>query len=176
MGHLTLAGISYSLPDGRPLLADVSFRVGAGVTALIGGNGTGKTTLLRIAAGELDPEDGAVTRSGSVAVMPQFIGSVRDGTDVRDLLISVSPAGIVSAAAALDAAELAMMGMPDPVDAGPNRAAGNGAATNSEAFEMAYAQALADSGDAGGYDWEPVTTWRVSSPWGWATTGSSFAP
>ena len=139
MGHLNLAGIGCSLPDGRPLLADVSFRVGTGVTALIGGNGTGKTTLLRIAAGEIVPEEGAVTRSGTLAVMPQFIGSVRDDSDVRDLLVSVSPVEIGAAAAALDATELAMIESSDDVG---------------DALNMSYAQALADWGDADGYDWE----------------------
>ena len=92
VGHLDVAGISYSLADGRPLLADVTFRVGQGsVTALIGPNGTGKTTLLRIITGELAAEDGAISRTGALGVMPQFIGSVRDDSTVRDLLLTVSP-------------------------------------------------------------------------------------
>src|SRR5699024_5558954 len=46
MGHVDLAGISYALADGRPLLDRVGFRVGEGAkVALIGPNGTGKTTL-----------------------------------------------------------------------------------------------------------------------------------
>ncbi len=67
MGHLEFNAVSYSLADGRPLLADATFRIGPGqVTALIGPNGTGKTTLLRIASGELIPDDGAIGRSGSL--------------------------------------------------------------------------------------------------------------
>ncbi len=51
MGFIDVAGVSHALPDGRPLLADVSFRVGDGVkAALVGANGAGKTTLLRIIA------------------------------------------------------------------------------------------------------------------------------
>ena len=93
MAHLEFNGVGYSLADGRPLLADATFRVGAGqVSALIGPNGSGKSTLLRIAGGELLPDEGSVARSGSLAVMPQFIGSVRDDSTVRDLLLSVSPA------------------------------------------------------------------------------------
>jgi ABC-type multidrug transport system ATPase subunit len=88
VGHIEASGVSYSLPDGRPLLADVSFRTGPGsVTALIGPNGTGKTTIMRIIAGEIPCEDGSVVRSGSLGVMPQFIGSVRDSSTVRDLLL-----------------------------------------------------------------------------------------
>jgi ATPase subunit of ABC transporter with duplicated ATPase domains len=134
VGHLEFNGVSYSLADGRALLADATFRVGAGqVTALIGPNGTGKTTLLRIAGGELDPEDGAIGRSGSMAVMPQFIGSVRDESTVRDLLLAVSPAPVRNAAAALDAAELEMM------------------TDDSDQVAMRYAQALADWADVDGY-------------------------
>ena len=137
MAHVDVAGIGYSLPDGRPLLADASFRVPAGsVTALIGPNGTGKTTLLRIVTGELEPEQGAVTLSGMLAVMPQFIGSVRDDSTVRDLLLAVSPASVSAAAARIDEAELAMM------------------EDDSEPVAMDYAHALADWSDVGGYDWE----------------------
>ncbi len=137
MGHLDVSGISYLLPDGRPLLADVTFRVGQGaITALIGPNGTGKTTLLRIITGELEPEDGAVIRSGGLGVMPQFIGSVRDDSTVRDLLLAVCRADIRAAAARLDAAELTMM------------------EDDSEGPAMAYAHALADWGDVHGYEQE----------------------
>src|SRR6478609_1491787 len=126
-----------SLPDGRPLLSDVSFRVGAAqVTALIGPNGTGKTTLLRIASGALAPDEGTALCSGSLAVMPQFIGSVRDDSTVRDLLLSVSPGAVRDAAAAIDEAELAMM------------------TDDSEPVALAYAQALADWADVDGYGHE----------------------
>ena len=49
MGHVDINSVSFLLPDGRPLLDEVTFRVGEGsTTALVGPNGTGKTTLLRI--------------------------------------------------------------------------------------------------------------------------------
>jgi ATPase subunit of ABC transporter with duplicated ATPase domains len=142
MGHVEVNQVSFWLPDGRPLLDEVSFRVGDGATtALIGPNGTGKTTLLRIIAGDLEPHSGAITRSGGLGVMRQFIGSIRDATTVRDLLISVAPPAVREAALVLDAAELAMMDRDD------------------EPTQLAYAQALADWSDAGGYDAE--TLWDV---------------
>src|SRR5690606_4456587 len=65
MGHLEAAHLEYFLPDGRPLLGDVSFRVGEGaVMALVGPNGAGKTTLLRLLAGELKPHGGSVPGPG----------------------------------------------------------------------------------------------------------------
>lgn len=140
MAHIDVANIDFFLPDGRQLLNAVSFRVGDGIkSALVGPNGTGKTTLLRIIAGDLKADDGAITYSGSIGVMRQFIGQVRDESTVRDLLLGVAPKAIHQAGLAVDAAELAMMERDD------------------EAVQMAYAQALADWGDAGGYEME--TTW-----------------
>src|ERR1700748_1787797 len=46
MGILEASGLAHTLPDGRLLFRDVSFRVGAGsVVAVVGANGAGKTTL-----------------------------------------------------------------------------------------------------------------------------------
>ena len=105
MGHLDLNGISLSLPDGRPLLDDVSLRLGDGAKmALIGPNGAGKTTLTRIISGDLTAYDGVVTRSGGLGVMRQFIGQT-----VRDLLVSVAPEPVRRAAAEVDRTELLMM-------------------------------------------------------------------
>nr|WP_202881414.1 ATP-binding cassette domain-containing protein [Pedococcus badiiscoriae] len=130
------------MPDGRPLLSDVSLRVGEGAkVALIGPNGTGKTTLGRIIAGDLVAHEGAVTRSGGLGVMRQFVGSVRDESTVRDLLLSVAPEPLRRAAAEIDRTELLMM------------------ERDSEADQMAYAQALVTWGDVGGYDYE--TLWDV---------------
>jgi ATPase subunit of ABC transporter with duplicated ATPase domains len=142
MGHLQVSHVDYYLPDGRLLLDDVSFRVGQGdVVALVGPNGAGKSTLLRLASGELKPDAGTVTASGGLGVMPQFVGSVRDDRTVRDLLVSVARPVIRDAAQAVDAAELAVMERDD------------------EAAQMAYAQALSDWADAGGYGAE--TVWDI---------------
>jgi len=142
VGHLDINGVSYYLPDGRPLLDGVSLRVGEGAkVALIGPNGTGKTSLSRIIGGDLTAAEGAVTRSGGLGVMRQFIGSLRDDSSVRDLLVSVAPPTIREAAAALEAAETRMMEVDD------------------EPAQMAYAQSLVDWADAGGYEYE--TFWDV---------------
>jgi len=92
MGHLEVNAVGYRLPDGRALLDDVTFRVGEGTKmALVGANGCGKTTLLRILAGDISPNTGSVVLAGSVGVMRQFIGTGRGVSTVRDLLISVAP-------------------------------------------------------------------------------------
>ncbi|MGV9318345.1 ABC-F family ATP-binding cassette domain-containing protein [Streptomyces sp. NPDC003660] len=152
MGHLDVAHLEYYLPDGRALLGDVSFRVGEGsAVALVGPNGAGKTTLLRIIAGELDAHGGKVSVSGGLGVMPQFVGGVRDGSTVRDLLVSVAPQRIRTAAKAVDEAEHAIMTVDD------------------EAAQMAYAQALSDWAEAQGYEtetlWDMCTTAALGIPY-----------
>jgi ATPase subunit of ABC transporter with duplicated ATPase domains len=152
MGHVEVGHLTYVLPDGRPLLNDVSFRIGDGVkAALVGPNGAGKTTLLRLIAGDLQPVDGSVANSGGLGVMRQFIGSVRDGSTVRDLLLGVAPPAVRRAAERLDEAELAMMERDD------------------EKTQMRYAQAIADYTDAGGYEievlWDTCTVAGLGVPY-----------
>jgi ATPase subunit of ABC transporter with duplicated ATPase domains len=151
MGHVDVAGIGFELPDGRVLLDDITFRVGDGAkVALVGANGSGKTTLIRIIAGDLKPHSGSIGRSGGLGVMRQFVGSVRDETSIRDLLLGVAPDRIRAAAAKLDQAELAMMEADD------------------EKTQLRYAQAVSDWGEVGGYDaevlWDVCTTAALGIP------------
>jgi len=139
MGHIDIASVEYSLSDGRVLLNDVSFRVGDGAkVALIGPNGSGKTTLIRMICGDISPDEGTVAITGGLGVMRQFIGSVRDETTVRELLISVAPVRIRQAAAKIIETEKQMNEVAD------------------EKSQMAYAQAIIDWGDCGGYDFEVI--------------------
>ncbi len=151
VAHLQLSRVGYALPDGRPLLDDVTFRVGDGQkTALVGANGSGKTTLLRILAGQLEPTEGSLSVSGSVGVMGQFIGSLRDRTSVRGLLVSVAAPALQGAHARLEAAELAMLERDNTPE------------------QMEYAEALVHWGDVGGYDaevlWDACTTEALGLP------------
>ncbi|WP_431806851.1 ABC-F family ATP-binding cassette domain-containing protein [Microbacterium paraoxydans] len=139
MGYIDASGISLTLPDGRPLLDEVSFRVGAGSTsALIGPNGAGKTTLLRIIRGDQAADDGVVTIDGGLGVMDQFVGHGEPGQTVHELLVRVAPARIRAAAEALDAAENALI------------------ERDEHDTQMAYAAAIAEYADAGGYEHETV--------------------
>ncbi|MEU8246848.1 ATP-binding cassette domain-containing protein [Nonomuraea sp. NPDC048916] len=138
MSHIEVSELTYLLPDGRPLLDRVSFRIGAGgKAALVGPNGAGKTTLLRLIAGELAPASGRVAVSGGIGVMRQFLGQ---GT-VADLLLAVAPGPVGRAAATLARAEAAI-GVRDD-----------------EPAQLAYAQSISDYADAGGYELEVV--WDV---------------
>lgn len=64
-------GLSYVLGDGRVLFQDLAFGLGRERVGLVGANGVGKSTLVRILAGELRPSTGAVLSSGRVAYLPQ---------------------------------------------------------------------------------------------------------
>lgn len=151
MGHIDVSHVTYCLPDGRVLLLDVSFRVPEGsVTALIGANGAGKSTLMRLIAGDAELQEGSIVHTGGMGVMRQFVGHMSDGT-VRDLLLTVAPDAIRNVAQRIDAAELAMMN------------------ENSEASQMAYAQAISDWADVGGYDievlWDVCTVAALQLPY-----------
>jgi len=150
MGHIEVAHVTHTLPDGRILLLDVSFRVGDGsITALIGANGAGKSTLMRMIAGDSQPQEGSIVCTGGLGVMRQFVGHMTDGT-VRDLLLTVAPPAVQEVARRIDATELAMMD------------------DDSERNQMAYAQAISDWADVGGYDlevlWDVCTTAALQLP------------
>ncbi|MGZ1491710.1 ABC-F family ATP-binding cassette domain-containing protein [Brevibacterium sediminis] len=150
MGHIEINDVSYTLADGRPLLGSVSFRVGDGAkSALIGANGAGKTTLLRILTGELVPDEGAVSHTGSIGLMRQFISA----DTVAEALEELAPKPIRRAAANLRRAEEKLLG-PE---------------SESTTVQMAYATAINDWSDVGGYDaevlWDTCTTSALGMPY-----------
>ena len=65
---VTFANVSYTLPDGRVLLRDISLELEAGTTtALLGRSGSGKTTLLRTVNELVAPSSGEVRVAGRAA-------------------------------------------------------------------------------------------------------------
>ncbi|MFN3687662.1 ABC-F family ATP-binding cassette domain-containing protein [Salinarimonas sp.] len=75
---IALDAVAYTLPDGRSLLRDLDLAFGPGRTGIVGLNGVGKSTLLRIAAGALAPDRGSVARSGHVAMLRQGLAIAPD--------------------------------------------------------------------------------------------------
>ncbi|MFD7671503.1 ABC-F family ATP-binding cassette domain-containing protein [Streptomyces anulatus] len=85
--HLAVEGVSHSLGE-RPVLRDISLTVAAAERiGLIGENGLGKSTLLRVLARDLVPERGDVVRAviGHVGFLPQEPG-FPDAWTVTDVL------------------------------------------------------------------------------------------
>jgi ATPase subunit of ABC transporter with duplicated ATPase domains len=91
VAHVAVSNLAYAHPGGDLLFSDVSFRLAPGGHAgLVGTNGVGKSTLLKILVGELTPDEGECAVGGLVGYMPQDVG-VRDGErTVRALLLSLA--------------------------------------------------------------------------------------
>jgi ATPase subunit of ABC transporter with duplicated ATPase domains len=152
MGYVDLGAVGHTLADGRVLFDGVSFRVGDGTkTALVGANGAGKTTMLRLIAGDLDPQRGSIVRTGGLGVMRQFIGSVRDATTVQDFLVQLAPQPLRDAWDETQRCELVLTERDD------------------DDAQLDYAHALAHWGDVGGYDievlWDTVTVAALGIPY-----------
>ncbi len=64
---LAVSGLSFAYKDRDKLYDRAAFTLPAGMTALIGGNGTGKTTLARLMTGLNTPESGVFRLSGAVS-------------------------------------------------------------------------------------------------------------
>jgi ATPase subunit of ABC transporter with duplicated ATPase domains len=65
--------VAFAFSDLVPLLTDVSLHIGRGFTGVVGANGGGKTTLLRLITGELTPTAGNIHVDGVIATCPQAL-------------------------------------------------------------------------------------------------------
>lgn len=137
MAHplIALSRVAFHWPDGTPVLDGVSGALGHGRTGLVGRNGTGKSTLLRLIAGELAPVAGELTVHGTVATLPQQLG-LGSGT-VADAL-GIAP--VLDALAAIERGDVAQHRF-DTV--------GDRWGIESEALAELAALGLATSGSAG---------------------------
>jgi ATPase subunit of ABC transporter with duplicated ATPase domains len=139
MSVVDLADVGYALPGGWTLFEGVTFRVPEGHhAALVGANGIGKSTLLRIIAGLEPPSKGTMNVPGRIGLMRQFIGTDERPTTVREFLLRYAETDVATAGRGLAEAEAAL------------------AADQSERAQLAYAHALAGWEEAGGYPAEVV--------------------
>ncbi|MBK5565777.1 ABC-F family ATP-binding cassette domain-containing protein [Ensifer sp. SSB1] len=81
---ISLSQISWSTPEGRSLFSNLDLTFGPVRTGLVGRNGVGKSTLLRLVEGSLAPQSGKVTVAGSLGMLSQTV-QVAAGETVADL-------------------------------------------------------------------------------------------
>jgi ATPase subunit of ABC transporter with duplicated ATPase domains len=142
MSHVAVSELEYGPPGGETLFFDVSFSVSPGAhVGIIGDNGGGKSSLLKILAGQLAADGGEFAVGSPVLYMPQDVGFTEKDQTVREMLLDV-------ASPDLRAAGLRVL------DAERRLAAGDGEAG------MAIASAIGDWGDLGGYELEQQ--WEAS--------------
>ncbi len=132
---MTVSHLAYAHPGGDLLFSDASFKVAPGSrVGLVGVNGVGKSTLLRILAGELIATEGEATHGGSLAYMAQDVGVDGGARTVRDLLLSLAPGSLRKAGERVAALERRLLESDDP-------SAG-----------MALGEAIGDWSALGGYE------------------------
>jgi ATPase subunit of ABC transporter with duplicated ATPase domains len=81
---IVLSNLAWSTPDGRPLFSSLDLNFDTGRMGLVGRNGVGKTTLLRLISGELPPQSGQVSTSGALGILRQGL-QVKPDETVADL-------------------------------------------------------------------------------------------
>ena len=165
MGFIDVSGVTYALNDGHQLLDGATFRVGEGdKVALIGANGTGKTTLLRMITGELKPDKGVINHSGGMGVMRQLIGMREGEQTLSQLALSLTSPRLEALGQQFIDAEAAL-----------HRIEKRGKFSNqAEKAQLNYAQAMADWVESGGYDFDVrcdvVSVQLLHTPWEEAKT------
>src|SRR5690606_6717537 len=70
---IRVSDLCFSWPNGSPVFERLSFALGPSRTGLVAANGVGKSTLLRLLAGQLDPLAGHVDVHGTLAYLPQHL-------------------------------------------------------------------------------------------------------
>ena len=154
MSSIVVSELAYSPPGADQLFFDVSFGVSPGEhAAIVGPNGVGKSTILKILTGQYEADDGEFSIGGTFLQMTQDVGMSRPDDSLRDMLIEGAPTALREAGKKLFAAEKAMM--------------------SGEDDGMKYAEALGDWGDLGGYDLE--TQWAASAQRSVKTPVDNFA-
>lgn len=142
---VTANRVSFSRAD-QPILVDVSLRLTERTrAAVIGPNGVGKSTLLRVLAGTLTPDNGSVTAappSLTVGLLQQEPAREAGGETVRDVIARTT--GVAAAEKALERAATALgaEGDDDDDDADEDGDEGAGVSGRVETAADGYERAL----------------------------------
>ncbi|WP_029029763.1 ABC-F family ATP-binding cassette domain-containing protein [Salinarimonas rosea] len=94
---ISLSNLSFATPRGEAVLTALNLDLGGELTGIVGRNGTGKTTLLRLVAGELPPTSGSVRVSGTLGVLRQEVPASDAGT-IADLLGTATQLALIDRA------------------------------------------------------------------------------
>ena len=78
--HVSITHLRYAHPSEPALFIDLSAVFSTPLTGLIGDNGCGKTTLMRLILGDLTPDSGSVVAPERMAHLPQDLGLGSDQT------------------------------------------------------------------------------------------------
>jgi len=68
---ISISNLSYSFPNGKKLFENLNFTISSEKVGLTGDNGCGKTTLLKLIAGELKQASGSIKISGDITKFEQ---------------------------------------------------------------------------------------------------------
>jgi ATPase subunit of ABC transporter with duplicated ATPase domains len=70
-GGIVCSDVTFRWPDGSSVFDGLNFVLGPGRTGLVGPNGRGKSTLLRLVVGDLFPQSGSIVVNGTIGYLPQ---------------------------------------------------------------------------------------------------------
>jgi len=85
---LVVRSISYTHPDNENLFQEINLSIPAGEkSALVGINGVGKSTLLKLIAGKILPSSGEIISSENPWYVPQHLGEFDDFTIAEALAV-----------------------------------------------------------------------------------------
>ncbi len=93
------SSLCWSTPDGRELLSGLDLAFVAERTGLVGRNGIGKSTLLKLITGSLSPARGTITVTGRIAFLSQMVAP-REGETIADLFGTRAALALLARAAA----------------------------------------------------------------------------